>query len=439
MRAILLQLALLGIAVPVAAQDVIGTWHGTWAKHGDALPVTVRFERSAAGLSGNFSSDALQVEAIPFASVAAEGDRIRFELRGDSSTTSFDGRLQGGRMAGTLREGGETGSFTLRRTAPSRSRFAEREVRFANGAVTLSGTLFVPRVRGPRPAILFLHGSGPEGRWANHWLARRFAEAGFVALTYDKRGVGRSQGDWQTAGFELLAADAESGIGFLRSRADVDPSRIGIYGHSQGGSVAPIVGAHDRRVAFIIASAAPGLVPAEVERYSVGNSIGISRLPETERMDAARFISAIVDVGYRGGARALLDALAREYQGRSWFFAPPPPDNFYWRFAGGMAGFDPRAFWARVRAPVLLVYGDRDERVPPDESAAAIRAALLGAGNRRVTLRIYPGADHNFVLTGGAAGDWPRHVTNYSLALVAWALRQPPASRRDARIAANTR
>ena len=79
----------------------------------------------------------------------------------------------------------------------------------------LAGTLVLPATPGKHPAIACLHGSGPEARWANHYLAQKFAEHGIVALIYDKRGVGESSGDWQKATFAELADDAAAGIRFF--------------------------------------------------------------------------------------------------------------------------------------------------------------------------------------------------------------------------------
>ena len=87
-----------------------------------------------------------------------------------------------------------------RATAPARP--CEEEVVFHDGEVALAGTILLPAGAGPRPGVVFLHGSGAEGRWASRFLATRFAARGVAALIYDKRGAGASTGDWRTAGFE---------------------------------------------------------------------------------------------------------------------------------------------------------------------------------------------------------------------------------------------
>jgi uncharacterized protein len=184
----------------------------------------------------------------------------------------------------------------------------------------------------------------------------------------------------------------------VQSQPEVDAARVGIYGHSQGGTIAPLVAAYAGNLDFVIASAAGGIAPADCETYSVGNSIGLSHLPPVERADAQGYLDALIDVAYRGTNRAMLDALAAKLQTRDWYFDPPPPGNSWWAFSRQIAGFNPPNYWRKVRAPVLLLYGMHDERVPPLASANAIEAALKGAGNKRVSLKMFPGADHTFTI-----------------------------------------
>jgi hypothetical protein len=416
-------LALLAFACFAAgapAADLAGTWTGTWTKDGDALVVTVTFDQSQQGVSGFFDSDALQVSQIPFGATSYTPPHVHFVLAGDSTTSVFDGTLKGDLVEGSFTEAGTKGSFRLVRTHGTHAAVEAREVAFGNGKVTLAGTLLVPAGAGPHPAVLFLHGSGAEGRWANRYLAERFLGAGFAALITDKRGVSQSTGDWHTAGFEDLAEDGASGIRFLRSQPDIDGRKIGVYGHSQGGTLAPLVATRAGNVAFVIGSAAGGIDLADMEEYSVGNSIGVPALPPDEAADAKSFVRAIVDVGYRGRSRGELDLLAARFKGRAWYFDPPPPENFYWSFARRIAAYTPAAYWRQVKAPVLLLFGERDERVPPVRSSRAIVAALHAGGNRNVTLRMFPGADHTFSLPTPKGG-WPKHVPDYADAMIAWA------------------
>ncbi len=412
------------LASAASAADLAGTWSGTWIKAGDPLAVTVAFSKSGETYAGAFDSDALQVTGIPFREVTVTGAKVHFVLAGDATTALFDGTLKDDELTGNFTEGPAAGTFHLRRTTAPPP-LNKRDAAFANGDVKLAGELIVPATPGRHPAILFLHGSGAEGRFASRYLAQSFARTGFVALIYDKRGVGQSTGDWQQSGFEDLADDAVAGIRFLAAQPEVDPNRIGIYGHSQGGTIAPLVASRAQTLGFVIASAASGLDPAEVEVYSIENSIGVPQLPASERVDAQRFVREIVDVAYKGKSRAALDAMAREFKGRSWYFDPPAPGNSYWAVSRKFAAFRPLDHWRRVRAPVLLLFGAHDERVPPVKSADAIIAALKASGNANVTLKTFPKADHTFrIVPQSPAGGWSKRVPDYADTLVGWAREQ---------------
>lgn len=418
----LLALCTTGLTRAVSAEDAgpAGVWTGLWSKGGDDLPVTVRFAMEADGLTGRFESDALQVADIPLSRITWAAPVLTFVLQGDASSVTFTGEVRGDEISGTLAEGTTDGHFRLARAISPLPAVREEELSVVNGGVTLSGTLLLPGEGGRRPAVVFLHGSGAEGRFANRYLARRFAEAGFAALIFDKRGVGRSGGDWREAGFENLAADGAAWAALLAGRPDIDPGRIGFYGHSQGGAILPLAATQAPGAAFLIASAASGLSPAGTERYSVGGSLGVGSLSGAEAAEARDFVDRIVAVAYEGADRASLDAAAARYRGRAWFFEPPPPEHHYWRFSARIAGYDPVAQWRRVRAPVLLLYGENDERVPPVPSAAAIRSALAEADETDVTVRIFPGADHAFRLSARPGG-WPRRAPDYASVMIDWA------------------
>ena len=407
------------------AKDITGGWKGTWTKDSEGLPVTMTFEKAGDSYSGTFDSDALQVAGIPLGDVRDVAGRIHFQIKGDQNTTVFDGKITGDVMSGQFTDGSNKGNFELTRVVYPAAKIPMREAKFRNHDVTLAGTLLLPTTPGKHSAVVFLHGSGPEGRWANHYLAQKLAKGGIVALIYDKRGVGESTGEWQKASFDELADDAEAGIRFLQLQPEVDAARVGIYGHSQGGTIAPMVGVRCRDLHFIVATAAGGIDPAEVETYSVENSIGVAMLPTAERADAEGYVHTLIDVAYRGKDRVALDMIAVKFASRDWYFAPPPPDNYYWLISKQMAAFRPAEYWRQIKGPVLLVYGAHDERVPPRESAHAIQSALESTGNRNVTLKMYPDADHTFTIVNPPhTGGWPKHVPDYADVIVNWILAQ---------------
>ena len=120
----------------------------------------------------------------------------------------------------------------------SQSAIHPEPVKFSSGDATLVGTLFLPSKHGKHPAIVLFHGSGPQERDSER--AEWFAGWDIAALAYDKRGVGKSTGDFQKIPFPDLVEDGLAGIAFLKARSDIDPKRIGVWGLSQGGWLGPL-------------------------------------------------------------------------------------------------------------------------------------------------------------------------------------------------------
>lgn len=422
---------LIALWLPVNAEPVqdriSGQWYGYWLRAGDTLAVTLNITRDAGTgkYSALFDADRLRVIGIPFTDVSVEGCcNVRMTLRGDRTTMTFSGTVRADSLLGLLRDEDGEGRFAFTRARGNALPVEEKEVTFQNGVVTLSGSLLLPQTGHRLPAVVFLHGSGAEGRWGSRYLATQFAKQGIAALIYDKRGVGKSKGDWRTASIDDLVADAVAAVAQLAQETRIDPSRIGIHGHSQGGTLAPMVAVRSGRIAFIVASAAAGTPTDSTEIFSILNSVYPRASTAQDSADARRYVSELVGVAYHGEERSELDALTQQMRGRKWFFAPPAADNSYWTFSREFARYRPLEWWKQVRVPVLLVFGAADQRVPAAQSAARISNELLqNASGADVSVRIFPGADHTFRLAPGPSG-WPRTASGYLATLLDWIKKQ---------------
>jgi len=414
------------IAADAHGQDRLsGNWQGYWTVAGDTMPVTmeVQYQAQTGRYTATFTADRLRVGGIPFNEVRVEGCcAVTMILRGDRTTSTFTGRVANDSLTGVLVEGANEGRFAYARAPRQAATYEERDLTFSSGDVTLAGTLLMPRTGASVPAVVFLHGSGAEGRWASRYLATVLVKAGIAALIFDKRGVGGSSGDWRLAMPNDLAADGAAAVARLQQEPRIDKQRIGIHGHSQGGTLAPLVAAKASNVAFIIGSAAAGVPTDSTEIFSILNSILRSAQTASDSASARAYTREVVAVAYHGKPRTELDVLVTALRDRPWFFAPPPNNAPYWAFSKAFGAYRPLEWWAQVRAPVLLVYGGSDERVPAAESAEHIAATLRRAGNSDVTVRIFPGADHNFRLAPGPSG-WPVSAPDYVSTLVSWLSR----------------
>jgi pimeloyl-ACP methyl ester carboxylesterase len=350
------------------------------------------------------------------------GPDVRWELVGDQTTMVFAGRAAADSVVGTITEGSSRGTFSLHRvTASTDKPYASTSVHFTNGGVELAGTVLSPRTPGRHPAVVFIHGSGAEGRWASAVLADCVARHGVVALIYDKRGVGESTGDWKTSTLEELSRDAKAAVHLLAGRADVDSRRLGVYGHSQGGFIAPMVAADNADVRWIVD--ADGNVGPQYEQdlYRVGSMLS-KRFSGQDLRESLALYREFVDVARGGLPRDQLRADEAKHRSAVWYGALGLPDDhdWIWEWYRGVGNADNRRAWAKIDVPVLLVYGERDEVVPPHKSIDAIVGLLETHHDSAISVRVLGGADHSLRVPPIDALGWPRYADGYPLLIADW-------------------
>lgn len=198
-------------ATPAVVPLVNGHWEGVMERGSSRLAISVDLDVEMN--RGYFSSTDLGALDIPLSSLRL-GPALHWELVGDSTTTVFDASIAGDVMRGQFHENASSGTLILKRISASTAKpYAIHEVTFENGGVRLAGSVYAPRSAGKHPAVVLVHGSGPEGRWATAYIADYLARHGIIALSYDKRGVGASTGDWRIASMQDLIG------GRARSRA----------------------------------------------------------------------------------------------------------------------------------------------------------------------------------------------------------------------------
>jgi len=278
--------------------------------------------------------------------------------------------------------------------------YRTEDVAFQSDGVVISGTLMLPSGgTARRPAVLFVHGSGPAGR-NQLWLrAEDLASHGIVTLITDKRGSGRSGGDWRALSFQDRVDDALSAVDYLRHRSEVDAAHIGLWGISQGGWVLPMAAAQSREVAFIIPVSAPGVNPADQELYRLEwqlRSEGHTESDITTILDGWRLAFAFMHT--RQGSPALDSAVRNIWKrfGRDADDLPPPSTDIGVDDVMINLGLehDPVPPLRNVHIPVLAIWGANDKLLPVERSVTVFRDNLAQAGDSDVTLKVFPGATH---------------------------------------------
>ena len=279
---------------------------------------------------------------------------------------------------------------------------------YANKAAgnTLAATLAVPPGKGPFPAVLLISGSGPNDRdesmlghkpflVLSDYLTRR----GIAVLRADKRGIGKSTGNLAVATTADFATDAEAGVAYLKTRSEVDPHKIGLVGHSEGGVIAPMVAARNSDVAFIVMMAGDG-VPGDqiiVEQVRLLDEVaGASKEKAAEAAVQERELLTLVEAEKNEAAldKKLREQLAADGVPEAQIGVSIQSLTSPWyRY---FLTYDPATALRKVACPVLVLNGSKDLQVPPAQNLPAIRKALEDGGNKHFEIDEMPGLNHLF-------------------------------------------
>jgi pimeloyl-ACP methyl ester carboxylesterase len=306
--------------------------------------------------------------------------------------------------------------------ARAQEAYRTEEVRYRNGDVALAGVLMLPPTAGRVPAAVIIQGSGSSDR-TNGWaraIAEELVRGGTAVLLTDKRGSGASGGDWQTSGFADLAGDALAGVKVLRGRADVDSTRVGLVGLSQGGWIAPLAAAGSPQVAFVVDISGAAVSYAEQSFHEMGNTARQAGLDEAgvrEVLALNRAAGAYLLTGdwaaYQAARQHALGTSARPVAAGF----PASADAPVWTFFRQVFAFDPLPYWLVLRQPVLVLLGADDERdnVPVAVSVQRLERGFASAGKTNARVTVIPGAGHSFI-------DHRNHelIPAFTDALAAW-------------------
>ncbi|HTR97969.1 MAG TPA: alpha/beta fold hydrolase [Candidatus Acidoferrales bacterium] len=446
-------------APPGDPRDPRGVWQGRLQ---GVLRIVLHVSADSSGTrTGSLDSPDQGAAGLPASRVGFEHDTLRFELARPAA--AFVGRMNesGTMLRGDWLQGGRTLPLELARAdslpplrRPQLPRkpypYDEEDVRYPGGepGIELAGTLSHPRGAGPFPCALLITGSGPQDRdetIAGHKpflvIADRLTRAGMAVLRVDDRGVGGSSGPLEGSTTAALAGDVRAGVRYLRGRRDIDPRRIGLIGHSEGGLIAAMVAAGSDEVEFIVLLAGPGVR---------GDSLLIAQAAAIGRAAGA----SEADVAAERDLQAGLFALARQHPDSATtvarvraIFRAAGIDSARAesRLGAAVAGArspwiaffidaDPAPVLRRVRCPVLALNGGRDLQVLPAQNLPAIASALAAGGNPDVTTRELPGLNHLFQsCTTGLPTEYAQIEETFSPAaletLTVWITRRTAGAR----------
>ena len=272
------------------------------------------------------------------------------------------------------------------------SRPNDEQVRIPSNGFSLAGTVSKPMTAGtgPRPAVVLIGGSGPTDRDEMVFdipvlgqVANSLADAGFVTLRYDKRGVGQSGGRLESASLADYMDDLRAAVKLLADRKDVDPKRIAVVGHSEGGAVALMAASKDKRIAAVGLIAASGVTGAELVLQQQQHLLDRSTFSDAEKQQKVALQKKIMDAVITGKGWEQFSAQDRRQVDNPEFQS--------------ILMNDPAKIMPDVRQPILIVQGELDTQVAPSNADRLAALARMRKNAPPVQVARVPGINHLLV------------------------------------------
>jgi fermentation-respiration switch protein FrsA (DUF1100 family) len=416
-----------------AIKDIEGLWLGNLKVQG-GMEIRILFNISTKpddSITATMDSPDQGAKGIPVDSATYEDGNLRLEMKSINSV--FEGTLKadGKTIDGKWRQAGFELPLVLNHTekAPDLRRpqdpvkpypYIEQEVTYENkdAGVKLAGTLTLPRSEGQFPSVILITGSGQQNRDEEIFGHRPFlvlsdylTRQGIAVLRVDDRGVGGSTGNSLQATSEDFAGDVLAGIEYLKSRKEIDPTRIGLIGHSEGGIIAPIVAVKSPDVSFIVMMAGTGLTGEEIiylqsDLINRAERASNETIARNEALTKKMFSivkqeqnNTVAEEEIRNLLEAEMANMSEEEKKLSGYSKENLDTQIKAILSPWMRFFltyDPKPTLMKVKCPVLAINGEKDLQVPPEVNLRAIDYALKAGGNKDYTVKEMPGLNHLF-------------------------------------------
>jgi len=419
------------VSLNTFGQDITGKWNGILKVQGMQLRVVFNINKTETGYSATMDSPDQGAKGIPVTTTRFDNSNLKIEM--NAPKIEYEGVLgSDGIVIGNFKQSGMSFSMNLSRQEIEKEKvlrpqepskpypYYTEDLTFENkkAGITLAGTLTLPQKEGVYPVVILISGSGPQNRdeeLMGHKpflvIADYLTQNGIAVLRYDDRGTAASKGNFKTATSLDFASDTEAAMAYLKTRKEINPKKMGLIGHSEGGLIAPMIASKSKDVAFIILLAGPGIQGDQLlllQQNLIGKAAGISdaELQKSEAINKKAFEI----VNHSTSLEQLKTDLTR-------YLNQNLKDNPNTKIPNGMSNddyvklqvdqiaypwmsyfikYNPAPALEKVKCPVLALNGEKDLQVPPKANLEAIRKALEKGGNKKGTIKELPSLNHLF-------------------------------------------
>jgi uncharacterized protein len=404
-------------------QEITGDWNGILKISGNQLGIVFHVSKTDNGFASTMDSPDQKAFGIPVTKTTFENSVLKIEI--ENAKIEYEGTLNNdNKIIGFFKQAGQAIAMDLSKEKTEKEKlirpqepikpypYYSENIIFTNkkAGISLAGTLSLPKKEGSFPVVVLITGSGPQNRdeeLLGHKpflvLSDFLTRNGIAVLRYDDRGIGESKGDFKNATTQDFTTDVEAAIAYLKTRKEINKTKIGLIGHSEGGVIAPIVASKNKEVNFIILLAGTGIQGNKLmllQKELIERQSGIS---ETEIAKGQEIIGGAYnlilksDINDINTNAKIHDYLKEKYENKL-------DENTLKSISNQLSSnwmhyfikFDPATALEKVKCPVLAINGEKDLQVPAKVNLEAISKALSKAGNHKVTTKLLPNLNHLF-------------------------------------------
>ena len=411
-------LFLLLFVVLQSQAQIEGYWKGEIDLGVQKLETAFDIKSIENGYSATFDVPAQGAYDMPVDEVSFQNGQLQLKM--NAMDASYSGTLKDSSIEGNFTQRGMTFPLNLAKAEKKEQKKARpqdpqppfdyhiEEVTFVNEKEgnTLVGTLTIPKGEGPFPAMVLVSGSGQQDRdeeLMNHrpfWVIADYcALHGIAVLRYDDRGIGGSEGEVKNATSMDFSYDAEAAFDYLRNRKEIDATKVGILGHSEGGIINFMVSARRPEVAFLVSLAGPSVNGIEVLKEQQAAILRASGMSEEMVQFSGNANAQMFDIIEASNNRVEADSLLRQLL-KGWGYNEELTEQTVGQMVSPwmyyFLKYDPTEAIIKTNCPALLLNGSKDLQVIASQNLPAYEKIIADNGKTNLILHELPDLNHLF-------------------------------------------
>lgn len=408
---------LLFVALQAQAQ-IEGYWKGEIDLGVQKLETAFDIKAVENGYAATFDVPAQGAFDIPVDEVSFQNGQLQLKM--NAMDASYSGTLKDSGIEGNFTQRGMTFPLNLAKAEKKEQKkvrpqdpqppfhYQIEEVTFVNEKEgnTLAGTLTIPEGEGPFPAMVLVSGSGQQNRdeeLMNHrpfWVIADYcARHGIAVLRYDDRGVGGSDGEVKNATSMDFSYDAEAAFDYLRNRKEINATKVGILGHSEGGVINFMVSARRPEVAFLVSLAGPSVNGIEVLKEQQAAILRASGMTEEMVQFNGNANAQMFNIIETSNDREEADSLLRQLL-KGWGYNEELTEQTVGQMTSPwmyyFLRYDPTDAIVKTNCPALLLNGTKDLQVIASQNLPGYEKIIAEHGKTNLTMRELPDLNHLF-------------------------------------------